>query len=157
VSAAHLDQAIEVFRRFLRAKDLKITRQREILLRRIFESSEHFSAETLEDRIRGDGISKATIYRTLQLLLEAELIAEASIEDDRRFYEHIFGRAPHDHIVCIDCRKVFEFDGSALAEIEGGIAESIGFLPVTRRLRIEANCVALRETGRCDRDEIKLR
>lgn len=156
MSAAHSDQAIEVFRRFLRSKDLKVTRQREILLRRIFESSEHFSAETLEDRVKGDGISKATIYRTLQLLLEGELIAEASIEDDRRFYEHIYGRAPHDHIVCIDCRKVFEFDGSALAEIEGGIAESMGFRPVLRRLRLEATCVAMRETGRCDRDEIKL-
>ena len=153
---AHLEQATEVFRRFLRSKDLKITRQREILLRRIFEGSEHFSAETLEDRVKGDGISKATIYRTLQLLLEGELIAEASIEDDRRFYEHIFGRAPHDHIVCIDCRKVFEFDGSALAKIEGKIADGMGFSPVMRRLRIEATCVAMRENGRCDRDEIKL-
>jgi len=156
VTAEHLDQAIEVFRRFLRAKDLKITRQREILLRRIFESSEHFSAETLEDRVKGDGISKATIYRTLQLLLEGELIAEASIEDDRRFYEHIFGRAPHDHIVCIDCRKVFEFDGSALAVIEGDIAADMGFVPVTRLLRLEANCVAFRQSGKCDREEIKL-
>lgn len=156
MSAAHLDQAIEVFRRYLRSKDLKITRQREILLRRIFESSEHFSAETLEDRIKGDGISKATIYRTLQLLLEAELIAEASIEDDRRFYEHIFGRAPHDHIVCIDCRKVFEFDGDDVAQIEAKIAETMGFRPVMRRLRLEATCVALREHGHCDRDEVKL-
>ena len=153
---AHLEQATEVFRRFLRSKDLKITRQREILLRRIFEGSEHFSAETLEDRVKGDGISKATIYRTLQLLLEAELIAEASIEDDRRFYEHIFGRQPHDHIVCIDCRKVFEFDGSELAAIENRIAAELGFLPVTRRLRLEALCTAMRATGHCDREENKL-
>ena len=90
------------------------------------------------------------------MLLEAELIAEASIEDDRRFYEHIFGRAPHDHIVCIDCRKVFEFDGSEVAVIEGNIAETMGFRPVTRRLRLEATCVALRETGHCERDENKL-
>ena len=153
---AHLEQAIDVFRRFLRSKDLKITRQREILLRRIFEGSEHFSAESLEDRVKGDGISKATIYRTLQLLLEAELIAEASIEDDRRFYEHIFGRQPHDHIVCIDCRKVFEFDGSALAEIENRIAAELGFVPVMRRLRLEATCTAMRATGKCDREENKL-
>ncbi len=153
---AHLEQATEVFRRFLRSKDLKITRQREILLRRIFEGSEHFSAESLEDRVKGDGISKATIYRTLQLLLESELIAEASIEDDRRFYEHIFGRQPHDHIVCIDCRKVFEFDGSELAAIENRIAAELGFLPVTRRLRLEATCTAMRATGYCDREENKL-
>ncbi|MHC4954588.1 MAG: Fur family transcriptional regulator [Planctomycetota bacterium] len=156
MSVVPFEQATEVFRRFLRAKDLKITRQREILLRRIFESAEHFSAETLEDRVKGDGISKATIYRTLQLLLEAELIAEASLEDDRRFYEHIFGRMPHDHIVCIDCRKVFEFDGSKLAAIEGNIAADMGFVPVSRLLRLEANCIALRETGHCEKKEIKL-
>ena len=153
---AHLEQATEVFRRFLRSKDLKITRQREILLRRIFETSEHFSAETLEDRVKGDGISKATIYRTLQLLLEGELIAEASIEDDRRFYEHIYGRQPHDHIVCIDCRKVFEFDGAELAQIENRIAAELGFVPVTHRLRLEATCTAMREAGKCDRVENKL-
>ena len=112
MSADHFEQATESFRQFLKAKDLKVTRQREILLRRIFETSEHFSAESLEDRVKGDGISKATIYRTLQLLVESELIAEVSLEDDRRFYEHIYGRDPHDHIVCVDCRKVFEFDGA---------------------------------------------
>ena len=157
MSAEHFEQATEIFRRFLKEKDLKITRQREILLRRIFENEDHFSAETLEDRVKGDGISKATIYRTLQLLLESELIAEVSLEDDRRFYEHIWGRAPHDHIVCTDCRKVFEFDGSDLSAIEDRIAREMGFVPALRRLRIEAHCMALRENGRCDRDEIKLR
>ena len=156
MSAEHIEQATEIFRRFLRDKDLKITRQREILLRRIFESEGHFSAESLEDRVKGDGISKATIYRTLQLLTESELIAEVLLEDDRRFYEHVWGRMPHDHIVCTDCRKVFEFDGAELARIEEGIALEMGFVPVRRRLRIEANCTALRNTGRCDREEINL-
>jgi len=156
VSADHIEQATEIFRRFLKEKDLKITRQREILLRRIFESEGHFSAESLEDRVKGDGISKATIYRTLQLLTESELIAEVLLEDDRRFYEHVWGRTPHDHIVCTDCRKVFEFDGAKLAEIEERVAHAMGFVPVRRRLRIEANCTALRETGRCDREEINL-
>ncbi|MHC4408322.1 MAG: Fur family transcriptional regulator [Planctomycetota bacterium] len=156
MSAEHVEQATEIFRRFLKEKDLKVTRQREILLRRIFENQEHFSAESLEDRVKGDGISKATIYRTLQLLTESELIAEVSLEDDRRFYEHVWGRIPHDHIVCTDCRKVFEFDGAALSEIEGVIAREMGFMPVRRSLRIEANCNALRESGHCDREEVKL-
>jgi Fur family ferric uptake transcriptional regulator len=152
----HFEQATDSFRQFLKSKDLKVTRQREILLRRIFETNEHFSAESLEDRVKGDGISKATIYRTLQLLVESELIAEVSLEDDRRFYEHIYGRAPHDHIVCTDCRKVFEFDGADLTRIEERVTGELGFMPVGRRLRIEATCVLYRETGRCDREEIKL-
>ncbi|MEM8883350.1 MAG: Fur family transcriptional regulator [Planctomycetota bacterium] len=156
MSADHIEQATELFRRFLKSKDLKVTRQREILLRRIFESEGHFSAESLEDRVKGDGISKATIYRTLQLLVESELIAEVLLEDDRRFYEHIWGRTPHDHIVCTDCRKVFEFAASELEDVESEIAARIGFVPVRHRLRIEAHCTQYRDTGSCDREEIHL-
>jgi Fur family ferric uptake transcriptional regulator len=156
VSVEHIEQALDLFRRFLKDKDLKVTRQREILVRRIFEREEHFSAEALEDRVKGDAISKATIYRTLQLLCECRLVEEVALEDDRRFYEHTYGHDPHDHIICVDCKKVFEFDGAPVAEMESEVARRLGFLPVGHRLRIEATCVRLRETGHCDRKEIKL-
>jgi Fur family ferric uptake transcriptional regulator len=156
VSVEHIEQATELFRRYLRAQDLKITRQREILLRRIFEREEHFSAEALEDRVKGDGISKATIYRTLQLLVEAGLIAEVALVDDRRMYEHTYGHDPHDHIVCVDCSKVFEFDAASISEVESKIAGELRFVPVGHLLRIEATCEDLRKTGQCDRKEIKL-
>jgi Fur family ferric uptake transcriptional regulator len=156
VSLEHIDSATDLFREFLKSKDLKITRQREILLRRIFEREEHFSAETLEDRVKGDGISKATIYRTLQLLVEAKLIAEVTLVDDRRMYEHTYGHDPHDHIVCVDCDKVFEFDAATLADLEAKIASALRFVPVGHRLRIEATCEVLRKTGKCTRKEIKL-
>ena len=156
MSLEHIDQATEVFRQFLKEKDLKITRQREILLRRIFEREEHFSAEQLEDRVKGDGISKATIYRTLQLLVECGLVTEVALEDDRRYYEHVFGHDPHDHIVCLDCKKVFEFDGTALLSVEAELAAKLGFVPESHRLRIEARCQQLQRDGHCDRDEVKL-
>jgi len=156
VSVEHIEQALEVFRRYLKSQELKVTRQREILLRRIFEREKHFSAEDLEEYVKGDGISKATIYRTLQLLCECELIEEVSLDDNRRMYEHIYGHDPHDHIVCVDCRKVFEFDGAPVTRLQQDTARRLGFVPVGHRLRIEASCVALRETGKCDREEIKI-
>ncbi len=156
MSLEHIDSATDLFRDFLKSKDLKVTRQREILLRRIFEREEHFSAETLEDRVKGDGISKATIYRTLQLLVEAKLISEVALVDDRRMYEHTYGHDPHDHIVCVDCDKVFEFDAATIAELEKKIASALRFVPVGHRLRIEATCEDLRETGKCTRKAIKL-
>ena len=156
MSVEHIEQALEIFRRYLRSKDLKITRQREILLRRIFENQEHFSAESLEDRVKGDGISKATIYRTLQLLGECGLIGEVLLDDHRRMYEHVYGHDPHDHIICVDCNKVFEFDGAVVAELQEEMTKRLGFRPVGHRLRIEASCEVLRATGRCDREEIKI-
>ena len=156
MSVEHIDQATALFRDFLKSKELKITRQREILLRRIFQKEEHFSAESLEDRVKGDGISKATIYRTLQLLVDAGLISEVVLVDDRRMYEHTYGHDPHDHIVCVDCDKVFEFDAALFAEVENKIAAALRFVPVGHRLRIEAQCEDMRRTGKCDRDAIKL-
>ena len=156
MSVEHIEQALEVFRRYLKSKELKVTRQREILLRRIFEREKHFSAEDLEEYVKGDGISKATIYRTLQLLCECDLIEEVALDDNRRMYEHIYGHDPHDHIVCVDCRKVFEFDGAPVTRLQDDTARRLGFVPMGHRLRIEASCVALRETGKCDREEIKI-
>ena len=156
MSADAIEQALQVFRRFLKDKDLKVTRQREVLVRRILEQERHFSAETLEEYVKGDGISKATIYRTLQLLCECGLVEEVALEDDRRMYEHIYGRDPHDHIVCVDCRKVFEFDGAPVLALEQEIAGRLGFEPKGHRLRIEGSCDVYRKTGRCDREEVRL-
>lgn len=156
MSLEHIAQATEVFRVFLRKQDLKITRQREILLRRIFEREEHFNAEALEDRVKGDGISKATIYRTLQLLVECGLVVEVDLGDNRRVYEHVFGHAPHDHIVCVDCRKVFEFREADLGRVEREIARKLGFTPVGHHLRIEAACEEMKKHGVCRRDALKL-
>ena len=156
MSVEHIEQATEVFRDFLRQKDLKITRQREILLRRIFETTEHLTAEDLEDMVKGDGISKATIYRTLQLLVEAGLGEEVDLGDNRRFYEHVYGHPQHDHIVCKDCGKVFEFDATDLAGVEDEITKRLGFKPVSHSLRIEATCEDLKKKGSCDRQETRV-
>jgi len=151
VSVEHIEQATNVFREFLKKKDLKVTRQREILLRRIFETEEHFAAEDIEDLVKGDGISKATIYRTLQLLVEAGICEEVELGDNRRFYEHVFGHPQHDHIVCMDCKKIFEFDARALTDVENKITGTLGFKPVSHSLRIEATCDDLQENGVCNR------
>ena len=139
MSVEHIDAALDLFRKFLKSQDLKVTRQREILLRRIFEREKHFSAEDLEEYVKGDGISKATIYRTLQLLCECELIGEVLLDDHRRMYEHVYGHDPHDHIICVDCNKVFEFDGAVVAELQEEMTKRLGFVPVGHRLRIEAS------------------
>jgi len=144
----HVEQALEIFRRFLRSKELKITRQREILLRRIFEWEVHFSAEDLEDRVKGDGISKATIYRTLQLLCECGLIAEVALKDDRRMYEHTYGRDPHDHIVCVRCGRVEEFYDKVIEDRQREIAEKLGFTLSDHALTLYGECSGRECTGR---------
>ncbi len=156
MSVEHIGQATEVFKEFLKKKDLKITRQREILLRRIFETTEHLSAEDLEDMVKGDGISKATIYRTLQLLVECGMVKEVDLGEDRRYYEHVFGHPAHDHIVCVDCRKVFEFNAADLQGVEDAITKRLGFKPVGHSLRIEAKCNDLRKNGVCDRQATRV-
>jgi Fur family ferric uptake transcriptional regulator len=156
VSVEHIEAATEVFRRFLKTKQLKVTRQREILLRRIFEREEHFTVDTLEDHVKGDGISKATIYRTLQLMVECGLVAEVEIGENRRVYEHVYGHQPHDHIVCTDCKKVFEFVAADVAALERDIARRFGFRPSGHSLRIEAECLDLKRDGRCDRTGVKV-
>ncbi|MFQ5844433.1 MAG: Fur family transcriptional regulator [Planctomycetota bacterium] len=156
MSVEHIQQATDVFRRFLKKKDLKVTRQREILLRRIFQREEHFTVESLEERVKGDGISRATIYRTLQLMRECGLVEEVEFGDERRHYEHVFGHRPHDHLVCVDCNKVFEVPAEDITELRKSIAQRLGFAPVGHSLRVEVRCEDLRRNGVCNRKAIKV-
>ncbi len=156
MSVEHIQQATDAFRVFLKGKDLKVTRQREILLRRIFQREEHFTVETLEEHVKGDGISRATIYRTLQLMRECGLIEEVDLGDGRRYYEHVFGHTPHDHLVCVDCNKVFEVPVGDISDLRKRIAQRLGFSPVGHSLRIEVRCEELREHGVCNREAIKV-
>ncbi len=80
---------------------------------RSFSKDEHFTAEELFDRVRksSNDISRATVYRTLALLVEADLLREIDLGENQTTYDPNFLDKPaHNHLVCIDCGRVVEFE-----------------------------------------------
>lgn len=137
---------------FVRRKGLRRTQQREFIIKSAFSKDEHFTAEELYDRVRktNNHISRATVYRTLGLLLEAELLRQIDLGDNQTTYDPNFLDKPsHNHLVCIDCGRVVEFEDAHIDLLNDCVARRLGFKPARQTLKIEANCEQLRNKGRC--------
>ena len=139
---------------FIAAKGLRHTRQREVIIEAAFNSTEHFTAEELWERARkiDATASRATLYRTLSLLVESGLLKEIDLGRDQTYYDPNFVDHPHhNHLICLDCQKVVEFEDAHMSLLEDCITRRLGYRPETSAIRIEASCDELRLKGVCER------
>jgi len=134
----------ETFQKYLASEQLKLTPQREAILENIVATHGHFDADDVFFALRKQGkrISKATVYRTLELLTAAGMIREVDIGKGHRAFEHIFGRSHHDHLVCTMCGKVVEFDDPLINELQDRVCRRFSFRPESHSLRIRGRCAS---------------
>ncbi len=132
---------LQIFRNLLKKKGMRHTPERESIIEEILSSTDHFDVDELFIRMKKNtGVSKASIYRTIPLLIEAGLISEVFLEDGHMHYEPVYGRGHHCHLRCKKCRKVIEFSDSRLDEIEADIGQQFDFFPDSHRLEILGLC-----------------
>lgn len=141
-SREDIQAAEAVFRAYLHDRGLKYTPERRVLIEEIFSTHEHLEAEQLLISIRQSGkrVAKATIYRTLPLLVDCGIIKRVEFGDKMARYEHVLGHAPHDHMVCRTCGKIIEFDSSEVAGLRDTIAARYGFQTSGHRFQIAGLC-----------------
>jgi Fur family transcriptional regulator, ferric uptake regulator len=147
----------ERFLEFLARHRLRLTAQRQAIIDTAFATEEHFTAEQLLDwsRRRDKSVSRATVYRTLPLLIESGLVGEMDFGKARKFYDPNFAEHPHhNHIICLDCEKIVEFDSEKLALLESEISQRLGFSVQGHRLQITACCEEFRKLGACSKKPI---
>jgi Fur family ferric uptake transcriptional regulator len=130
------------FKSYLKKKGLKFTPERKLILKEIFSLHKHFDVEDLFGRLRKKDkrISRATIYRTLPLLVQSGLIREALRRRDKVYYEHIFGHRHHDHLVCVKCGKTVEYVDKRIGKLQNEVCRKYGFRSVEHRLGIKGYC-----------------
>ena len=139
-----------VFGRYLREIGLPVTHQREVVADVVFGSEGHLSVDDIAAvlRDRGERIGKATIYRTLDLLVRSRLVAEHDFGEGFKRYEHRLSSHPvHEHLICLECGKVVEFESKELFNVERHVRHEHGFMPVRRRLEIYGLCKECHEAG----------
>lgn len=137
---------------FLTGKGLRRTRQRDVIVEAAFATEKHFTAEELHEMSRAIDrtISRATVYRTLGLLVESRLLREIDLGRDQTYYDPNFLDKPeHNHLICVDCGRVVEFEDDHIAVLEDCITRRLGFKPASKTIRIEACCEELERTGSC--------
>jgi len=131
-----------LFRAALQDHHLPVTSQREAVARVLFESGRHLSADDVTERLTEEDIhvGKATVYRTLGLLVEVGLAAEHDFDEGFKRYETRIGPAHNDHLVCTGCGEVVEFHHDDLSQIQEQVAHSHGFQVLTRQLKLYGLC-----------------
>lgn len=142
----------------LSASGLRRTKQREVIVEAAFATDDHFNADDLLEKARklDRTISRATIYRTLQLLVECGLLREVDFGRDQTYYDPNFLDKPqHNHLICLDCDRVVEFEDDNAALLHDCITRRLGFQPQMKSMRIEARCDELARTGRCQYKEVR--
>ena len=137
-----LKEAEKSFSEFLEKKDQKLTSQRRTILRVAFEAAGHFSAEQLLklSKKADNTISKATVYRTLALLKESQILEEQDFGDGKKVYERAQGRKHHDHLICIRCGKIIEFENEPIERLQNAEAQKNKFKIVYHSLKLFGFC-----------------
>ncbi len=134
--------ASEEFKRFLRSRSIKFTGPRRRILETVLEMHDHFEAEQLLIllRQRGERVAKATIYRTLPLLVDCGILKQVRFEVKQAHYELCYGENPHDHMVCRRCGRIVEFDSEDVIELRARLARENKFHAIAHRFQISGLC-----------------
>ncbi len=139
----------EIFEDYIRRRGGRVTRERLRLFDEIFTQHGHIDADRLYRSLREQGrkISRATVYRNLELLVECGLVRRQLLGQNRYLYEHVHPGQAHDHLVCRECGRVVEFISPAISALQREIARAHGFDPAEHTLQISGICTDCAEQG----------
>ena len=146
----NVEPYVAIFGRYLRERGLPVTQQRTAVAKAVFSSPGHQSVEDLEAVLRANGVrlGKATIYRTLDLLVQSGLVEEHDFGEGFKRYEPLLSRDPvHHHLVCIESGEVIEFRHEEVHRIVEETAARHGFRPTHHKLVIFGLSRASQEAG----------
>ncbi len=125
---------------YLAGMGLKHTKQRDVILTTFLGSRDHVSAEDLYQRVRkkSPNIGYTTVYRTLKLFVDAGLAQERRFDDGFTRYES--EHTHHDHLVCLGCGKIVEFNSELIEDAQAKIAVEYGFKVLHHRHELYGRC-----------------
>ena len=120
---------IEDFKQLLSKEAMKFTSARMAVLENLINSNEHRECEEIFNDLLNDGvkISRATVYRTLDVLVKYEYIRKLDIGDGKLRYEKKIGNPHHDHMICIESGDIIEFVSDEIEELQDQIAMKHGY------------------------------
>ena len=151
---------VNEFEEYIHKRGLRMTAERRHILEHIFGAHTHFEAEDLHARLRSAGhrIARATVYRTLTLLVEANVLRQivAPPDSTSAHYELVHGLShKHEHLQCLDCGQTVEISNTEDIEKQLRIiASSMGFELDDYTVRLTGRCGELKRTGTCSRSEL---
>ena len=134
---------LEKFKNLLKDNALKFTKQRELILKFLYENEEHYTPEEIYMLIKQQhpdiNIGIATVYRTLTLLEESGIVSSISFGAQGKKYE-LGLKKHHDHLICTECGDIIEFYDDTIEKRQKAIAEKFNFKMTDHTMKIEGTC-----------------
>lgn len=131
-----------IFSAYLETHQLRKTPERFAILEEIYSRNDHFDAEELFDDLKKKNlnVSRATVYNSLELLYLCDLIKKHQFGKNLAQYEKSYGHKQHDHIICVDCKKVVEFCDPRIQQIQSMMGELLNFKITHHALNLYGIC-----------------
>ncbi len=131
-----------ILKAYLEKAGLKSTAQRDYIAETFFKTNTHISLDELLKKVKrkNSRIGYATVYRTMKLLTECGLALARQFGDGQTRYENLPDDGHHDHIICIKCSKIAEFQNQKIEQLQIEAAKKLGFTVVNHKLELYGYC-----------------
>ena len=142
---SEVDAMQEQLTAYMARKGLRSTAQRRLVSDVFFKEMGHFSIDEMLAMVRKQepSVGYATVYRTLKLLTESGLANERRFDDGVTRYE-LAGDQHHDHLICIECKRIVEFEDDEIEQWQERVATRHGFTLVSHKHELYGLCASCR-------------
>ena len=127
---------------YLAKSQLKHSKQRNFIIEEFLQMKTHVSAEELYSQLKSmdHNPGLATVYRTLNLLKDAALVDQKQFSDGKSVFEVMEPGSHHDHLICLTCHKVIEFENEEIERLQEQVAKKLGFKLTKHSLELFGHC-----------------
>ena len=143
------------FSEFLSEKGLRMTDQRKSIVGALFSQDAHFTADDLlkDAQKLDETVSRATLYRSLPLLVESGIIRMVDVGQDNKFYAlNSQSENFKAQVICSDCNRIEDIDAPFMEWYGKSVSEKLGLKVKDQRLQVQTECPDFRKSGKCSKE-----